>query len=86
MRIGLSYDLKSSLPIEETGSDDTFEEYDSPVTVQIISDAIAAGKISVLGVPVDLKETVGNISAWIKDEFSSQAMPIFFGALERFIS
>jgi D-alanine-D-alanine ligase len=42
MRIGLSYDLKV-LPVEEPEhhtTDDAFEEYDSPETIEIISGAI----------------------------------------------
>jgi D-alanine-D-alanine ligase len=39
MRIGLAYDLKTEVPKDIT-VDDTLEEYDSPETVSIISDAI----------------------------------------------
>ncbi len=40
MRIGLSYDLKGTLPIEQASSDDAFEEYDSPETIGLIAAAL----------------------------------------------
>lgn len=42
MRIGLSFDLKETIPAEQGGIDDTLEEYDSPETVGIISAALKA--------------------------------------------
>ncbi|OGO45557.1 MAG: D-alanine--D-alanine ligase [Chloroflexi bacterium RBG_16_60_22] len=41
MRLGLAFDLKSAVPDDHAG-DDALEEYDSPETVAVISDAIAA--------------------------------------------
>ena len=43
MRIGLSYDLKEAMPIEQAGDDDAFEEYDSPETVELIAASLEAG-------------------------------------------
>jgi D-alanine-D-alanine ligase len=42
MRIGLSYDLKETVPIQQTGCDDAFEEYDSWETVELIAAALEA--------------------------------------------
>jgi len=42
MRIGLSYDLKETIAVQQTGSDDdTFEEYDSLETVELIAANLA---------------------------------------------
>jgi D-alanine-D-alanine ligase len=41
MRIGIAYDLKADVVADYT-SDDALEEYDSPETVEMISDAIEA--------------------------------------------
>ncbi len=49
MRIGLSYDLKEAMPIEQSGSDDALEEYDSSETVELISEALEARGHSVVG-------------------------------------
>jgi D-alanine-D-alanine ligase len=44
MRIGLSYDLKSAVPLDEASPEDALEEYDSRETVEIIAaDLEAAG-------------------------------------------
>jgi D-alanine-D-alanine ligase len=43
MRIGLSYDLKEAIPIEQAGCDDAFEEYDSSETVEFIAASLEAG-------------------------------------------
>jgi D-alanine-D-alanine ligase len=43
MRIGLSYDLKETMPVQQAGSDDAFEEYDSPETVELIAASLEAG-------------------------------------------
>jgi len=42
MRIGLSYDLKEAIPIEQAGCDDAFEEYDSSETVGLIVASLQA--------------------------------------------
>jgi D-alanine-D-alanine ligase len=42
MRIGLAYDLKSAVPLDEAAPEDALEEYDSRETVEIISAALAA--------------------------------------------
>lgn len=42
MQIGLSYDLKATMPVGSNASDDAFEEYDSPDTVELIAGAIEA--------------------------------------------
>jgi len=42
MQIGFSYDLKETLPVEQIGSDDASEEYDSPETVELIAAALEA--------------------------------------------
>ena len=42
MRIGLSYDLKNSVPLDMASMDDALEEYDSLDTVELISKAIEA--------------------------------------------
>ncbi len=48
MRIGLSYDLKEAIPVEQDGTDDAFEEYDSSETVELISSALEAKGHSVV--------------------------------------
>jgi D-alanine-D-alanine ligase len=42
MRIGLSYDLKSAVPLDEASPEDALEEYDSRETVEIIAAALEA--------------------------------------------
>jgi len=42
MRIGLSYDLKEAIPVEQACCDDAFEEYDSPETVGLIAASLQA--------------------------------------------
>jgi len=42
MRIGLSYDLKETIAIQQAGCDDAFEEYDSSATVELIAAALEA--------------------------------------------
>jgi D-alanine-D-alanine ligase len=42
MRIGLSYDLKETILLQQAGCDDAFEEYDSSETVDLIAAAIEA--------------------------------------------
>ena len=42
MRIGLSYDLKATVPIEQDSPDDALEEYDSLETVALIAAALEA--------------------------------------------
>jgi len=42
MRIGLSYDLKSAVPLDAAGPEDALEEYDSRETVEIIAAALEA--------------------------------------------
>jgi D-alanine-D-alanine ligase len=42
MRIGLSYDLKETIAIQQASCDDACEEYDSPETVGLIAAALEA--------------------------------------------
>ena len=42
MRVGLSYDLKENLLLQQDSPDDAFEEYDSPATVELIAAALEA--------------------------------------------
>jgi len=48
MRIGLSFDLKEVISVEQAGPDDALEEYDSQATVEIISAALEAKGHSVV--------------------------------------
>ncbi len=48
MRIGLSYDLKAAVPIDEAGPEDALEEYDSRETVELIAAAFEAAGHSVV--------------------------------------
>jgi len=48
MQIGLSYDLKEAILVEQDRPDDTFEEYDSSETVELISAALRAKGHSVV--------------------------------------
>lgn len=48
MRIGLSFDLKEAMPVEQDGIDDALEEYDSSETVEFISAALEAKGYSVV--------------------------------------
>jgi len=41
MRIGLSFDLKETIVVQQTGCDDAFEEYDSLETVELIAANLA---------------------------------------------
>jgi len=43
VRIGLSCDLKETMPEQQAGSDDDLEEYDSPETVELIATSLEAG-------------------------------------------
>jgi D-alanine-D-alanine ligase len=40
MRVGLSYDLKEAVTLEDTAPDDALEEYDSPKTIEYIRRAL----------------------------------------------
>ena len=60
MRIGLSYDLKETMPVEQAGSDDAFEEYDSPATVELIARALEAEGHAIIMLGGG-REFVGNI-------------------------
>jgi len=42
MRIGLSYDLKETIAIQQASCDDAFEEYDSWETVELIAATLEA--------------------------------------------
>jgi D-alanine-D-alanine ligase len=42
MRIGLAYDLKSAVPLDDAAPEDALEEYDSRETVEIIAAALSA--------------------------------------------
>ena len=42
MRIGLSYDLKESIALQQASCDDAFEEYDSSETVELITTCLEA--------------------------------------------
>ncbi|MBT9163460.1 MAG: D-alanine--D-alanine ligase [Chloroflexi bacterium] len=49
MRIGLSYDLKETVAIQQTGCDDAYEEYDSPETVELIAASLETeGHVAVM--------------------------------------
>jgi len=48
MRIGLSYDLKSAVPLYEASPEDALEEYDSRETVELIAAALEAAGHSVV--------------------------------------
>jgi D-alanine-D-alanine ligase len=48
MRIGLSYDLKSAVPLDAAEPEDALEEYDSRETVDAIAAALAAAGHSVV--------------------------------------
>ncbi len=48
MRIGLSYDLKGAVLLDETSPEDALEEYDSRETVELIVTALGAGGHSVV--------------------------------------
>jgi D-alanine-D-alanine ligase len=48
MRIGLSYDLKQEIGLEQAGPEDALEEYDSPKTVELIATTLEAGGNSVI--------------------------------------
>jgi len=42
MRIGLSYDLKETIALQQASCDDAFEEYDSTETVELIATSLEA--------------------------------------------
>ncbi len=48
MRIGLSYDLKQEIGLEQASPEDALEEYDSPETIELIAAALEAGGNSVV--------------------------------------
>jgi len=48
MRIGLSYDLKQEVGLEQTSPDDALEEYDYPQTIEFIAEALEAGGNSIV--------------------------------------
>ena len=48
MRIGLSYDLKQEVALEQASPEDALEEYDSPKTIELIGAALEAGGHSVV--------------------------------------
>jgi len=48
MRIGLSYDLKQEVGLEQASPEDALEEYDSPKTIELIGAALEAGGHSVV--------------------------------------
>jgi len=48
MRIGLSYDLKQEVGLEQASPEDALEEYDSPKTIELIGAALEAGGNSVV--------------------------------------
>ena len=50
MRVGLAYDLKSSVIRQSSAPDDVLEEYDSPATIEYIRQAITASGHT----PIDL--------------------------------
>jgi len=60
MRIGLSYDLKETTAIQQASCDDTFEEYDSRETVELITASLEAEghTVAMLG---GGREFLGNI-------------------------
>jgi D-alanine-D-alanine ligase len=42
MRIGLTYDLKETIALQQGGCDDAYEEYDSSATVELIATSLEA--------------------------------------------
>jgi D-alanine-D-alanine ligase len=48
MRIGLSYDLKDDMELDDAGVEDALEEYDSQETVELIAASLEAGGHSVI--------------------------------------
>jgi D-alanine-D-alanine ligase len=60
MRIGLSYDLKETIPVGQVGVEDAFEEYDSPETVELIASSLEAGGHNVVMLSGG-REFLGNI-------------------------
>ncbi len=48
MRIGLTYDLKSAVPLDAASPEDALEEYDSRETVELIATAISGAGHSVV--------------------------------------
>ena len=48
MRIGLTYDLKSAVPLDAASPEDALEEYDSQETVELIAAAISGAGHSVV--------------------------------------
>ncbi len=48
MRIGLSYDLKSAVPLDKASPEDALEEYDSRETVELIAATLEAAGHSVV--------------------------------------
>lgn len=50
MRIGLSYDLKEKVTLDQTSPEDALEEYDSIETIELIATALkAGGEVVMLG-------------------------------------
>jgi D-alanine-D-alanine ligase len=60
MRVGLSYDLKSAVPLDEASPEDALEEYDSRETVELIAaDLEAAGhSVVMLGGGEEFQEKI----------------------------
>jgi D-alanine-D-alanine ligase len=48
MRIGLAYDLKETVALQQASCDDACEEYDSPETIELISTSLEAAGHSVI--------------------------------------
>jgi D-alanine-D-alanine ligase len=48
MKLGLSYDLKEEVGLEQASPEDALEEYDYPETVELIASALEAGGNSVV--------------------------------------
>ena len=80
----LSWSVKSVLPfISNEIADLTSGSITD--TTSFIGKVANAGSITIIGMTIDLKEIVIATSSWIKEQFSTQGIPIFIGALERFI-
>ncbi len=44
------------------------------------------GKVNLLGMEVNIKDSVDNLQAWVRDEAKTLAVPVFFGFIERLIA
>ena len=56
---------------------------DNPAT--IFGNIASQDNISIFGAKIDMRAQISAFASWFKDQFPSQLMPIFFGAIERTI-